>query len=393
MKLRGFGYSISGPCDSSGTCGPVTGIRMMKKRDNQDVIIARESELVSLLEEAFAPISVEKLLAISSGIEEVIRKYLVNNLSIHASNYFMNCRPSSKISRIQVDEMTYEIKASTDQDQRNLLNITISIESSLQYPRKPNVLTIDTHGIGRYKRVNIRHHPSVVLFEKPIADLVQTVINSGYAWLEESIRRAISNEATSFSKDVYSFIRSIIPNDSLWPKIWLWTIENDKAFYLPDVHVVDLSISSARKISIDSSYSLAEYYSEFITKVLPYNSTLTRKAFDTGECIDVDLRTASYKDDESYYHFSEKLLFGEDSLSILPIERLNSRNAMFAIGFPTAIKDCVLIVLERNKQQIISRLTKTTGKLSKLATLLEKSKPTKVEVFEMLVVAFKRFSQ
>ncbi len=236
--------------------------------------------------------------------------------------------------------------------------------SRLKRPR-PHQLNWDT--AGKYAKALLYMAPEIKAQSDILGELVAAVFSTGYAWYQEQLHTLLGEDKVT-AKRLYSFLRTIIPDERVLERVWLVSADPDYGCYLVDERLATATLGRVRPKAVELGKSAIRILSEFVTSTLPFELTHSKAAIALNRCVDVNLDDSHYSREKALFMAGEIVLYGSPLISIFPI--LRSGNAYLLAVFPTADRPYLEPILFSHQQELSAEFEHFRSSLVRLLATL-----------------------
>ncbi|MFC1713669.1 hypothetical protein ACFL6S_08375 [Candidatus Poribacteria bacterium] len=323
-----------------------------------------KQEIIALLDREFSKVPVGQLPGCIELIENRIIENLNRNLFAFLSNTIDGVRVSRDSTTIFIDEIPFNLLiGNRDLLKSKTLGIALLCAKS-EFAKSKLIRQLSSiEGFGRYSSFEIIIPPTLEQYIGGIIQIVHTILDTGYSWLREFIRRKISSLETNLADELHSYLRQIfasIPKQGLVENIWLGVVDRSRGFYILDKISTEKTIRILTKKKEETILSPAQLFAHLLTTALPFNHMHAKLAVSTGKCIDADLRTSKYLDDAPAFELAEEAVFMSRVNCVFAIVR--EGNQYLISAFPKNMKDDILPVLESHSQKLATIFRRNKSK-------------------------------
>lgn len=332
-----------------------------------DIIEAIKSDLIDELRRIVEPVTLSDLALATEFQEYHLCTYLSHTVIEYSSEIIPGSVPNIKAGQIEINDRHYELVIRDSLPNPEVVEIWLIQRDLGVSPKRHRRTKVKLGGSGLYKTAHIYLTPDMKADLEFFGYVISTVFKTGYNWYEEMMHRLISEESVS-ARNLYSYIRTILPSDDLLKEFWLVSMNNEKGCYLVDDRMASSAIPFVSKLAKTVGKSPMRLLSEFITGVLPFEVTHSKSAVAEDLCIDVDLTQSKYLEDKSLFVSSEIVLLGSQSISIFPIVRTGS--TYFLAIFSTKNRSILEPILTAHKHEIAKEFDRFRKSFNKLIELL-----------------------
>jgi hypothetical protein len=161
------------------------------------------------------------------------------------------------------------------------------------------------------------------------------ICESGYAWIRERIEELVASEEVALGARLYRYARTIFPSRKINENLWFAVVSEQWGFRLIDGTVVDRAFDLMKPQALEYGHSTTKLVAELLQTRLPREKLLMQQALTLGQCIDVSLADAQYRQEGSIYASVLSALYGSDAFTIFPI-RQEGQFSILAL-FPTGM--------------------------------------------------------
>lgn len=331
-----------------------------------------KTDLLKKLDSKFSYLNdFSKLENISDEFDKYLETYIIEGVFEHNFYFFDDIKINKNHKYIEKAGIYYNVGIYADIFNPNALILKILYLPDNGREIKPhNDYTVEIKKFGRYERIKLIYN--IDLMEDKISHFISSVFDTAYAWfIGEKFKAVFENEKISIAKEIFSRIKSVIPNEEIWPKIWFGAITKEQGIYLLDHEVVNKALEKLKPGSSVLSISPYALLSEFINTTLPFEKMMAKDAIGCGDAsIDVKLTDASYIEEESAYLRAEIDIYGSEYISIYPLIREGKYKLVAC--FPTNYKEQIIPVLENNQTAFIDHFHNSKKKINKCLSILTK---------------------
>lgn len=307
----------------------------------------------------------DDLESFSSDIENAIAHIIKSAICMYSEMFILNhisvCDDSSIIDDVG---NIYKINISPEVTDFTVLNIAI-INSRAN---KQNVnQTYKFNNAGKYNSIHFILAKSLRFNIDILKQAITQILDTCYTFYKIKLREFISSDLTNVSKNVYSYIFSIICDDEINNDFWLAIVGKGVGFRLVNPSIVErLFTTFAKHKHNDDDVSINELIANLLDTKLPYGKILMKAAVDYNQCITVDLTNAVYTKEGSLYSKTMYTLYGGESFSIFPVY---IGDISIVALYPVEKKDAIEIILNRYKTEISEIIKHEMQNIEKAFTL------------------------
>jgi hypothetical protein len=212
-------------------------------------------------------------------------------------------------------------------------------------------------GCSRFETITAIIDPELGGCVDAVLGLAQATLDSGYAWLLEFVRTQIRSLESALALKLYGYSRQMLSNDLAR---WLWFVviwPQTGGVYLFDRISADAALDALTEERGATSESPAALFGHLLTTAVPFDQMFSRTVIETGECLDVQLVTAAYRDSASGYAVAEDVLYTPKVATLYPVVREGL--AFLLAVFPADRRDSILPVLQEHQQELRRFLRRT----------------------------------
>lgn len=331
------------------------------------MIEAVKADLIQELRRIVGPVTLSDLALATEFQEHHICTYLSQTIVEYSPDIIPDSVPNIKTGKIEFDGRHYDVVVRESLPNPEVVEIWL-IQRDLGVPPKRHRRTkVKLSGSGLYKRAHVYLTPDMKTDFDLFAEIISTVFKTGYSWYEETMHRLISEESIS-ARNLYSYIRTILPSDDFLKEFWLVSMNQNRGCYLVDDRMASSALPLITKLASTVNKSPIRLLCEFITGVLPFELTHSKDAVAENICIDVDLTRSKYLEDKSLFVTSEIALLGSESISIFPIVRTGS--AYFLAIFSTQNRPVLEPILSSHRDDLVKEFDRFRKSFNRLVELL-----------------------
>lgn len=251
-------------------------------------------------------------------VEQEAKKILKGIILQKPANYFnvfdTNCR--------FIDYLVFENKRFSIKYVPNVINpeelILEILQSDFEKIDMIDECEIKISGYGKYSKVHIFVSSQLKVQNENLMTAVKTVFETSYKWFGIKTEDFVCRETVSVANKVYSFLRTIICNDTLYKSLWIAVVGKGYGFRLVNREQVNELFCTFAE-NKDLSVSVIDCVSNLLSTKLPYDELLMKAALDYNQSIDGDISNAKYSKNGNRYSKTMYSLYGGNAFSIYPI--------------------------------------------------------------------------
>ena len=302
--------------------------------DDRAVIESERKQIVKGLQESFGQFRLAALSEAVDEIESLIQQHCgqrIRELLVAVSN--LRVVPASSYLLGPGDEY-FELVVTNDPRKTGVLLVTVLARSPYEsQPLTKRVRRIS--GYGRYDKVEVLLPRCITEHATLIVESVVAICESGYAWIRERIEELVASEEVALGARLYRYARTIFPSRKINENLWFAVVSEQWGFRLIDGTVVDRAFDLMKPQALEYGHSTTKLVAELLQTRLPREKLLMQQALTLGQCIDVSLADAQYRQEGSIYASVLSALYGSDAFTIFPI-RQEGQFSILAL-FPTGM--------------------------------------------------------
>ena len=288
-----------------------------------------------------------------NGFEARIATTIVSEVAGYLASVDRKVRRTLDKSIVVVNGMFYQV-AATPRSSLSPSGLDISVlQLNVDKPPKPVRVHGSVKGLGRVTMTTTIVDPRFVRCAEEIAYLTTELYEFGYSLMFELIRRVIEELETDLSKQLYEYMRPLLPAEML-KFFWFNIISEDGGgIYLFDRHSANNTMSLLTTHERRRSLAPAELFAHLLVTAIPFEQMFSKHVIATGQCLSVPLTVTDYRDSSIGYSQAEDFIYPGKSASVYPIVR--EGRAFLVASFPTVYTNTFLPILD-NSRATLSRI-------------------------------------
>lgn len=254
-------------------------------------------------------------------------------------------------------QLEYEILFSPDPTGQPILHVSVCCATRDKREfREQKIECEDINGTGTYGETWVHVEAVFNSRKEGIAEVVSTVFESGYRWLQEHMMGFLREHQSQTSTALYKLVRQIFP-ESTAGHVWLYAVVGKKG---SNAEVVALADDVARWGALHLS-SIQDVVKLFTARI-PLIHTFSQSALTQGSTLEYDFTAAPYK---AYgVHRSERVVYQSPRLAVQPLIR--EGNILMTAGYPAVLRPLVEPRLEAEQEEIRRSTIQSFSSLEKV---------------------------
>lgn len=232
---------------------------------------------------------------------------------------------------------------------------------------------LELNSWGFFTNVHLSLPSSLRTHSEKITEIAKAVYNTGYMWMEETLRKKLRELEVSLATALYSFIRTAFRAENkanISQFIWFGMYGSDEGYYLLDTGTATAIVDMLKPRKYRSERSPAFHLLNLLGTSLPYEKSIFRNVVEHGDVLDFPLIRAAYASDQPDYTKTEEQMVSGKHISIFPI--YVDTKTKLGVGFPTQYKKDILPVIRANKDQLAEIYLSEMQSVHKYISLLNK---------------------
>lgn len=334
---------------------------------NFEFIEQIRSRLLSELRRTLEPLALVDLAAVTEAQDELLRLYLEETIIANCARIFAQAEWLSNDRRMLLNDAHYELIVRESVPLHDTIEVWLIQRDPGSRPTRPRPHHLNWNTAGKYAKALLYIAPEIKAEPNILAELVAAVFSTGYAWYHEQLHILLGDEKLT-AKRLYSFLRTIMPDERVLERVWLVSADADYGCYLVDERLATAALDRVRPKASELGKSAIRILSEFVTSTLPFELTHSRAAVSLNKCVDVNLDDSRYSREKALFMAGEIVLYGSPWISIFPI--LRSGNAFLLAVFPTADRMYLEPILSNHQQELSAEFEHFRSSLVRLLATL-----------------------
>lgn len=242
----------------------------------------------------------DDLESFSNGIENAIAHIIKTEICMYSELFIVNhitmCEDGSIIDDF---DNIYRVNISPEVTDFTVLNIAIINNRA---NKQNSSQTYKFCNAGKYNSIHFILAKSLRFNIEILKQAIIQILDTCYTFYKIKLREFISSDLANVSKNVYSYIFSLMCDDEINNDFWLAIVGRGVGFRLVNPSIVErLFTTFAKHKNKDDDVSINELISNLLDTKLPYDKILMKAAVDCKQCITVDLTNAVYTKEGSLY--------------------------------------------------------------------------------------------
>ena len=215
-------------------------------------IAETKSNLIKSLQSIAGQFSIRNDNYAMNSLDEILRSTVRRVILQQSKLIFYNAQHNDKFDSFCISGNLFTIDTSEEARNKTSLDISILPRTSVQKVKIVHTVKIDT--AGKYKQISLFAPQNIIKDNSFLDELIVVVFTTGYKWAEETIIGSISNDNETFIKDLYSYIRIVLPDEDVLSNFWFVCSCKGSSFYLVD----DITAKSAIELLKRNEGNLTE---------------------------------------------------------------------------------------------------------------------------------------
>lgn len=359
---------IKGACQS-GVYLRHTGKSAVNENTSPEVVLERlKDDLLTTLDRLYPAQTIPDLIDASTNAERFLLEYVRDALV--ETCYFLvpGAESDPHTSEIQVGGRSFEPRIVEDVHDHTILNVAFVQRQPPIKTRKGDHRTIPLQGYGRYSKVHVWPPYDVGFNRDWLAALTQTAFGTAYSWLTERVREAVSGPNTAFASELYGYLVSIMAREDLVENIWFLSSVNGRGVFLLQPRTTFAALETLSGKARDIGESALRLVCEFLGTDIPEDQLFSTIAVRENQHKIFDLAEAKFKHELPLLVRAEAVIFGAESISILPIYR-GDCDYLVAV-MPTRQAADIAPILNAHREEIATRYVASRRGFARLHRLI-----------------------
>lgn len=284
------------------------------------------------------------------------------------------CLPAASLAGQEFvldDDNFYEVSVGVDSHDRNQLGLSIRKRAITEPVVEPEPLEIQTPSSLKFQTAKIWLPENLLLHADDVMASTTAIVHGASVWYEGKMASAIRFAKDDMINSMYRLIRAQLPVGFPISHFWFTTITEDRGHYIFDPSVVEPGIKSSAQYAINLGVGPAELFAQFLNTAIPAQESFSLQAIQSGKCIDIDMRTARYKDNLTNTYRAELAVFGCDADCMYPI--CTDEDACLVAVFSADLKAELLPKLEASKADLTQRFKSARSRIKRLYSMVGRS--------------------
>ncbi|MDZ7367237.1 MAG: hypothetical protein ONB43_15415 [candidate division KSB1 bacterium] len=260
----------------------------------------------------------------------------------------------------------YILKMTEHSISNNILQVTIQCidQSKSDLVAKPFKIKFNSY--GKYDEIHIRTDKVFLNYQSSIAEVCQSVLESGYRWLVERVKRMLNSIQSSAAENLYSHLRKLLP-EQIVNQIWLYAITENKGIYIPDTIARKVALDKMSRRKLNVGESPIKLIADFSTTLIDFERTFSKIAIADDTNLIKDFVNVPYT--ESGLQIAEAAIYQVSGYVIQPLVR--EGKTLLTTGYSIDLKTEVEPILKKESEEFRKIVEREKSKLSNIVRQLK----------------------
>lgn len=332
-----------------------------------------KEDLILDLDALFGHFNLNETADLSESLEVFLVRYIEDILKEKSKDFLgLNSNIKNSYLTSENEGLLFSINIAKDIYENKIMNILVNVHL---VGNKPNLkkLYINIDGYGSVQEI-IFLYPEILNIDLiAINSLLKNIYEVGYNWYQIKIEELINLEKISLTKELYDYIKKIIPSKNLRKHLWFATVTEEYGFRLIEQ---DVAIDLFERINSHATYfdhSTNRLVAEMLSTRMPKDKILMQKAIEVDQVIDVDIKQAKYSKEGSIYSAAMAAFYGCESFTIQPI-LVTTDSANIVALYPSDKRNDFEFLINEHNDRLITICKNTTSKIYQAQKLFEVKK-------------------
>jgi len=327
--------------------------------------------LVKELDRLFSNFSLIETPDLAEILERYLHQHLVSIVRKHSEYLLGLTNKDSSYLCYEDMHLLFSIKIAVDLMNPGKASLLVQ-PHALDEHHELKEFHIRVNGYGNIDELNFIYPSFLNVKLESLNALLKNSIEIGYNWFKIKIEDLVAKDKISLTKNLYGYIRKIIPSDELRQHLWFATVTDGYGFRLIDYNVAMNLFSEIDKCSRDFGFSTNRLVGEMLSTKLPKHKILMQKAIEENRIMDVNISEARYSQDGDIYAGAMTAFYGADSFTIHPI--LIDRKANILALYPTNKRNHFEQIISSQNQEIKKICENSTKNIKQALSLFNEKK-------------------
>lgn len=306
---------------------------------------------------------------VENDLLEQLDHYVQKKIKEYAKQRELDWRRLSGDSAFKVGDSRYRLSQSIDGGVldfriQSIESVVDSIADAEKKGLEGPVESVELETNGKITLVKLYCHQNFEAIAQDLVRLISQVLQTGYRWMEEEVRRGFSNLSNRLSARLYTQLRKRFLSDDVTQQIWLAIHVDQKTHYLVDTRGQDLILDRAAERVEQLPYSPIEILVEVQGTSVDFDLTHSKMAVERGQSVPQELSEAKYPNVK--LQLSEEAVYEAEVVCVQPL--IEEGDALLTGTYPPELKERVQPVLSNLKgkyKKIIEEEATRLGRLTK----------------------------
>lgn len=217
-------------------------------------------------------------------------------------------------------------------------------------PGRTNIVTtpvvIRVVAPGPYTEVHIYNEKIFQSRSEHMAEVARIVVDAGYRWLTNFVRRAHDATQDPAADALYSYARTLLP-EQVAKNVWLYSVANERGAYTLDSIAYESALATACQRELTVGASPIDLLVEFSTRRVEFERTFTSIALRENATIQRQFARAPYA---KWLQIAERAIYGSRGHAIQPLVR--EADHKLSAGYPPQLRREIEPALRRGVEEI-----------------------------------------
>ncbi len=247
----------------------------------------------------------------------------------------------------------------------NILQVTIQCTDQSKSDLVTKPLKIKFNSYGKYNEVHIRVDKVMLNYQTSIAEVCQSVLEFGYRWLVEYVKRMLNSIQSRAAENLYSHLRTLFP-EQVVNQIWLYAITENKGIYIPDTFARKIALDKISRKSLNVGESPIKLVADFSTTLVDFERTFSKIAITEDTSLTKDFVNVPYT--ESGLQIAEAAVYQVSGYVVQPLVR--EGKTLLTTGYSSDLKGEVEPILKKESEEFRRILEREKSRLSSIVKQL-----------------------
>jgi nucleoside phosphorylase len=300
-----------------------------------------------------------------------VESYLSFKVRAELMSILHSSIPNAKTSQgnhtIQIQGSIYILDVEPTLDAHSTIRVLFRPATSQRGGWPQTQLRSKIDGYGQISKLWISAPESLSGYIDSLAQTAQCVYETGYAWLLEFCRHALTRLTDSLSMELYGYLRRIFSssqNPALAELVYLGLVGSSGVIYLFDQMTAEKVITTIQGGNKQLPLSPLVLSVELLTRAVDFDKSFNKEAIAHSDGLNVELSDARYFEELPIYDIAERTLFGTTGICFFPLTAIGGQ--YLSSWFPTSVRDDVLPLLNKHKVHFGEILYRHKGRVRRI---------------------------